>query len=738
MMKFIINLPIFRRLFIAFTLATILPGIVIVLLGSYYLNALDTRGQTVRTSFDAQSAASEQQINLQRMNALLQTRHTQIFASLSRSVQDPSLNASGALINIDIVTREADFQQALTAYQNNFEIATSDNMSTIRDILQRDDPSGSIIRDQQAALSAVIHTQWPAYKRLQDQEIAQLQRLQSDIENHTVLTPLMLNQAYEQAYQTLFDANAVFTDLHNSWQSVVDIAVSMGETVTAVGPSETQPILTFTIAAFFFTVLVILGTGYMVNLTITHPLRHLASLTRRIIKGDTTARARLRGRDEIYLVAQSMNSMLDNIVRLIQDAQTQRDALQAQVEKLVNEVSGVGEGDLRIQAEVTTDALGVLADSFNYMVEELSSLIVRVKLVAQEVENSTTMTFERMAQLVESADQQIYQMTQAAEEVEHMAASSRQVAQRSQVLHTIARGARQTAQSGRDAVQQTVEGIRHIQENVQGTAEKVQLLGDSSREINNIVDVIAAIAHQTNRLALDAAIQAAMAGDNGRGFGAVAADIRRLAERTKDQASMIARIVRGVREDIAALAVSMLDTQRETSAGTALAQEAGTSLESIFTVVERQAQEIETIYQMTTKQLESSSAVAQIMQEVSNSTQQSSAVTHEVSRNMERLARLAEQLLASVGAFKLQENQNFYIPTSMPGSKSTPEEEQWNDMTVSGIFRAVNTAAQPQIAGMQNGALSPATPNPSYSGAPYQQHNGSGVPLRPGRQTQQQ
>src|SRR5437763_9804993 len=114
-----------------------------------------------------------------------------------------------------------------------------------------------------------------------------------------------------------------------------------------------------------------------------------------------------------------------------------------------------------------------------------------------------------------------------------------------------------------------------IQENVQETANKVQLLGDRSREINNIVEVMTTIAHQTNRLALDAAIQAAMAGENGKGFGAVAADIRRLAERAKEQAGSITRIVRSFREDITAVATSMQDTQRETTTGTKLTQEAG-------------------------------------------------------------------------------------------------------------------------------------------------------------------
>jgi methyl-accepting chemotaxis protein len=730
MLKFISNIPIFRRLFLAFALSAAIPGIVIVLLGSYYLGALNIRSQAVSTSFDAQSIASEQLANLETMNALLRTRENEIFASKSGVVTDSSLGASGGLIDSDINNRQSEFDQALKQYQNNYELATSSNMSTIRGILQSDDPNSTIIPDQQRALNDVINNQWPAYENYQKQEILLLEKL----DTQPTYTPAELNQAYQKAYPTLYLANQQFTNLRNSWQQVVHTAVDMGKTVTTVGPSETQPVLISTAIAFITTLFVILSAGYLVNLTITHPLRLLASLTRRIAKGDTSARAKITSRDEIYLVATSMNNMLDNIVRLIQEAQAQRDVLQAQVEKLVSEVSGVGEGDLRIQAEVTADALGVLADSFNYMVEELSSLIVRVKMVAREVESSTTMTYERMSQLVEADDIQIQQITNAAVEVERMADSSRQVADRARVLYNVAREARQTAQTGRDSVRQTVEGMGRINENVQETSNKVQTLGESSREINNIVEVISNIAHQTNRLALDAAIQAAMAGENGKGFGAVAADIRRLAERAKDQASMIARIVRSVGEDIAAAAVAMRDTERETSTGSRLAQEAGTALESMFSIVERQAREIELINQMATQQLQSSSAVVQIMQGASESTQQSSASTRDAAQNMERLARLAEQLLASVEAFKLRDNQNYFAPTS--NFTITPENEQENALTVSGVFRTITASSQPSGSALAGApvynALAPATPSPTpvpspfspYSLAPYQQSSG--------------
>jgi len=527
----------------------------------------------------------------------------------------------------------------------------------------------------------------------------------------------------------LFEANAQFTDLRNSWQRVVNIAETMGEVVTTVGPSQINPVVFGDVIAFLVTTVVVLTIGYIINITITRPLGQLTSLTRRIARGETGARARIVGRDEIYLVATSMNNMLDNIVRLIQETQAQRDSLQAQVEKLVSEVSGVGEGDLRIQAEVTVDTLGVLADSFNYMVEELSSLIVRVKIVAHEVENSTGMVLDHMTQLVEDGDIQIQQIANATAGVEHIADSSRHMAERAQILYKIARETRMDAQSGRASMQQSLEGIERVHENVQETASKVQLLGDRSREIDEIVAAISNIAHQTNRLALDAAIQAAMAGENGKGFGAVAADIRRLAERAKEEASMVARIVRSIREDIGAVAVAMQDTEHETSVGAKLTQEAGTTLGSIFTAIDQEAEEIENISLMTTQQLQSTGAIVQIMQGVSNVTERSGASTRDASQNMERLARLVEQLRASVEAFKMREDQNYY---SSPQFDITPlEDEQNNQMTVSGIFRTVTGVAQPSGAGPYN-ALPPAGPPPPYSPypvAPYQ--NGrQGSPLQ--------
>ncbi|HZR41558.1 MAG TPA: methyl-accepting chemotaxis protein [Ktedonobacteraceae bacterium] len=709
MFKFVTNIQISRRLFYAFLLAAVIPGIVISVLGFTFINEQNNRSQAVQTNISAYKATTTAGSYLPAQIELLDVAYQNQY-------ETRNLQAQAAQNVKDIVGTENKFDQALKEYQQKYQLATSPDMNGILSILQREDANTPLPDQQQQTLSQIANKLWPDYKAAQDR----------------VLTAISSQAPKNQVSTLLADAHNKYTPLQTAWGQISSIADSVSNKIAQIGPSQTNPIILATIIAFLCTIIVVTAIGYAVYLTITRPLRQLATLTKRIAKGETNARAQITGRDEIYLVANSMNNMLDHIVRLIQETQSQRDTLQSQVEKLVSEVSGVGEGDLRVQAEVTADALGVLADSFNYMVEELGSLVVRVKMVAHEVENSTTAILDRMTQLVETGNRQIKQIAEAGQEVERMTSSSRQVAERSQILYDVAYIARQDAQVGRESVQQAVEGMGRINDNVHATASKVQTLGDRSREINEIVDAISSIAQQTNRLALDAAIQAAMAGENGKGFGAVAADIRRLAESAKAQAGKINRIVRSVREDIGAVAVSMQDTQRETSAGSRLTQEAGVALESIFAAVEHQAREIENINHMATQQLQSSSAVVQIMQGVSESTQQSSLSTRDASQNMERLARLVEQLRASVEAFKLRENQAYLAPNV--GTSITIEEEKDMPLTVSGVFRTVSATTQPAqlTSGIaSNGSL--VTPTEDlFPLPPLQPENGNRPPVQPG------
>ncbi len=640
------NLRIFPRLLILFATLVIISSVSMVFLGSFYIQAEQTHAQAVKTSFDAQRIATTEQINLQRMNALLQARFAQIFASNNGALQgDPSLAASGGLTENDIFAREIEFDQVVPSYSKNYAISSSPSMGTIHTILQNDETNRHLIGNQQLALDGVIHGQWNNYKQLQDRVLAQLREP----------TP-----QYQIAYIILYQANLKFLDLQRNWQIVVDTATTVGQAVTDLGNSEIRPLQFATAIAVFLIILIIMLTAVIVNATISQRLRQLAILTGRIAKGDTSERAHVGGRDEIQIVASSMNSMLDNIVQLIREAEGRHAILQMQVEKLIREVSGASQGDLRVQAEIGADSLGVLASFVNHMIRELGSLVITFKTLANEVERATLQTYDDMMQLVEGTDKQVEFIVTAATDVEGMANESRRVAQRVQALTRVGKEVYTTTESGRRALQYTLEGMGRISRNVHLSTSRIQDLETNSQEINTIVGVISGIAHQTNRLALDASIQAAMAGENGRAFKAIADDIRRAAEVAKIQTNMIERIVKRVTEDIQTVASSIRETEAETTVNIRSSYEANTAFEAIFTAIGMQAREIEMIDQAVRQQLAVSSSVVQTMRGVSKTTLQSGQSIREEVERMERVAQLAEKLLLSAEVFKLREDQDIF------------------------------------------------------------------------------
>jgi methyl-accepting chemotaxis protein len=674
MLKFITNMQISRRLLLAFLLSAVIPGIVISVLGFTFFKGQTERSQVIRTNINAFKFATTAGAYLPDLNALLITTYLEEYQGQQASTKNQiSTNI------LQLHETSTLFTTATQQYTQNYGLRTSPTMRQTLEILKLNQLDLNVPTQQQQDLYQITHTLWPQYQSAQEQAI-----------------DAMNNKASVSRVRDLVTAAEIaYTPLENKWSNITSIADNMSMRMINTNATQTNPIIFLTLISFCGTIVLVTCIGFIAYRSITIPLHQLAILTKRIAKGDTQARAKINTHDEIHLVARSMNKMLDNIVQLIREAQAQRDILRRQVEQLVYEVGSIGEGDLRTQAGVSDNPLGILADSFNYMIEELSNLVVSVKVVADDVANSTTSILDCMTQLVETDNLHLHKIGKSSNEVESMAASSRKVAERAQILFDVARVARRDAQIGREAVEQAMGGMGRIGENVKLTSVKVQKLDDHSHEIDEIIEVIASIAHQTNRLALDSAIQAAMAGDNGKGFGAVAADIRRLAERTKDQAHLITHIIRNVREEIGSVAIAMQDTEQETHTGTRLAQEAGDALTSIFEAVEHQAKEISTINQMTTRQRQSSRAVVQIMQEVAESTQRSSTNTRIAAKVVERLAYQVEQLRLSVEAFKLREGQYYRIPKTNKSFEMVLSEEIEDPLTISAAIRTVNAALHP-------------------------------------------
>src|SRR5690348_855123 len=292
----------------------------------------------------------------------------------------------------------------------------------------------------------------------------------------------------------------------------------------------------------------VLTINYFVRRRIQDRVLGLVDVCRSYAGGDRAVRAAVIGEDEFAMLSMSLNTLLDSQGFIAGGAPSsagsggsEAAALQAQIEKLLQEVSAVGDGDLRVQAEVTPDTLGVLADSFNYMIEELAKVVGRVQNTAVQVTHATRRILDGSAELAQASETQVAQISQTTEAVEALAVFIQNVARNAQLSAEAAQDALHNADAGQQAVRQSIDGMMVIRENVQETSKKIKRLGERSNEIGEIVRIIEDIADQTNLLALNAAIQSAMAGEHGRGFAVVADEIRLLAERSTESTKRIAR-----------------------------------------------------------------------------------------------------------------------------------------------------------------------------------------------------
>jgi methyl-accepting chemotaxis protein len=443
------------------------------------------------------------------------------------------------------------------------------------------------------------------------------------------------------------------------------------------GSSHSGTLLLFVVVCAVLSFLGIITVLYYTQRKIKDHLLTLIDVCRKYANGDRTVRAMVNGDDDYAHLATSVNTLIDSQGTVAGAAafsagSSDAAALQAQIEKLLQEVSAVGDGDLRVQAEVTPDTLGVLADSFNYMIEELAKVVGRVQSTAVQVTNATRRILDRSTELSQATETQVGQISQASEAVEALAVFIQNVARNAMLSAEAAREALHNANSGQQSVRQTIEGMMLIRENVQETSKKIKRLGERSNEIGEIVRIIEDIADQTNLLALNAAIQSAMAGEHGRGFAVVADEIRLLAERSTESTKRIDTLVKSIQGDTYEAVVAMEDSTQEVVKGSQLADEAGRSLNSIYSAVERQAQMIESIARAANDQTSVSEAVAIAMNRISDITRQTNAGTQEAAASVTYLADLAEQLRASVSTFRLPD-QNNDVLASFPGMTSVAE-----------------------------------------------------------------
>ncbi|MGJ8670751.1 MAG: methyl-accepting chemotaxis protein [Oceanococcus sp.] len=320
---------------------------------------------------------------------------------------------------------------------------------------------------------------------------------------------------------------------------------------------------------------------------------------------------------------------------------------------LLDDISNLADGDLTTSVTVSEDFTGAIADSINFTIETLRNLVGTINSTARQVTDAASSTLDNATSLNQASREQNVQIGSAAESITRMTESMQEMSTEAEQLAKQAVSSLETARSGGETVRSTITGMEALREQIQDTSKRIKRLGESSQEIGNIIEFINDISEQTNTLALNASIQAAMAGESGKGFAVVADEVQRLAERASSATKQIEGLVKTIQADTNEAIISMERSTANVVSGSQSAQTAGSALERIESFASELAQLIQQISGTSSEQAKVASGLNDTMTQlrsIANQTADSADLT--ASRTRE-LTTLSEQMRESVSGFRL-------------------------------------------------------------------------------------
>jgi len=397
----------------------------------------------------------------------------------------------------------------------------------------------------------------------------------------------------------------------------------------------------------------VLATGIICMRTlgskVLEPLKDLADFAERVGAGDNKARLDAHSGDDFAFIAENLNR---GAARIGGGKPEGLEGLQKSVSDLLSVISQAGRGDLTIRARNSNDSLGNVAESVNTMLDNYTAVIERARKSALDVMASVNSILLAAEEMTSGASQQDHEITNTSSAVEELTVSMKQVSNNAEASAEAARRALDAAEQGNRAVRDTLEGMQRIRASVQASAKKIKSLGDRSLEISEIINVINDITEQTNLLALNAAIEAARAGEAGRGFAVVADEVRKLAEHSRSATKDIAALIKAIQAETNEAVVVMEEGTREVEGGASLADQAGKALEAISSVVRQSAELVQEISLASKQQVRGTEGVAHAMQIISSITRQTSQGSRQTVSTVGHLVKLSEQLNEALSQFR--------------------------------------------------------------------------------------
>jgi methyl-accepting chemotaxis protein len=365
------------------------------------------------------------------------------------------------------------------------------------------------------------------------------------------------------------------------------------------------------------------------------------------------ARAEKITSDELGQVADALNSMSDTTLSLI-ESDEKRQGVQESIEELIGEMNQIANGNLAVNADVKEDITGDIAGGINNMTNQLRTIVQQVQNATYMVTSSADDIADQSTSLSQETEEQAKEIENTSAEVLQITDQFQNVARKTEESVQVAQQARETANKGYEAVTNTVEGMDRIRDQVQATSKRIKRLGESSQEVGEIVQLISDIADRTSILALNASIQASMAGDAGQGFAVVAEEVERLAERSTDATKQISMLIKAIQTGTSEAISDMEEATREVVEGSQLATQAGQTLAEINSVSQELEKSIRQVSDSALEQAEAATRIASTMNNISTTTKQSAEKSRSATEQVTALATLANQLGDSVSRFRLE------------------------------------------------------------------------------------
>lgn len=463
---------------------------------------------------------------------------------------------------------------------------------------------------------------------------------------------------FRDAIDVLLDDGATVAQIH---EATTYISANNNALLTrsndVVQQLETEATQSTTTLYTFFSFMLLMAVGgfvtsQLIARSIVTQADNLTATIQEIDKGNFDARATAMSEDELGQFATALNGMMDRTLSFVR-TEDERDDLQNAIFGMLEELTQLAEGDLTVTATVDDSMLGAVADSFNFMIEQLREIIGNVQNATEEVSSSASQIQLTAETLARGSEAQASQIVDTSAAIDEMSLSIQQVSENAALSAIVGQESQANAQIGSKAVSDTIAGMGRIREQVETTAERLERLNASSREIGKITKVINDISERTSILAINASIQASEAGDAGRGFAVVAEEVERLADRSVLASSQINRLVRTIQDETIEVIRAMELTSTEVARGSRLAQEAGERLDEIESVSSQLSDLIQSISQSAQQQARGSEVIAKSMNEIADVTQRTAAGTQQATSSIGKLAILADELSDSVSQFKI-------------------------------------------------------------------------------------